>query len=140
MQRTEVNGRDNTTESNPLLEIMRPDLQFADGMQTPFLSAQIAMLNWNVKYCERLAQGYKQWFDFLGHRFEEDAAFASQMQSSKDPKEIAQACSNFVERATNDYRAEISELTKLTDDLSNDATDALQDMSVSPGVGAVSGE
>ena len=140
MRRREPEVGDQAPEFNGFLEFMRPDLQFANSMLSPILSANIAMLNWNAKCCERLAQGYKQWFDFLGHRLEEDASLAEKMQSAQDPTEFAQACSSFVEKAAKDYRAEFSELTKLTDEMSNDASDALQDLSISPEVGAVSGE
>jgi hypothetical protein len=121
-------------------KMMQPNLQMATSLLAPMLTANIAILNWNAKYCERLAEGYKQWFDFMGHRLEEDASLAAQVQSAKDPKDIAQACSRFVERATKDYQSELSEFTKLTSDLSNDAADALQDMTVTPETGATMGE
>ena len=59
---------------------------------------------------------------------------------AKDSKELANACSMFVETATKDYRQEFSELTKISGDLTNGAADILQDMSVAKDAGAVTGE
>ena len=140
MKKPKQASQNGPTDPGAFLDMMQPNMQMATSMLSPIWSANIALLNWNAKCCERLAHGYKQWFDFIGHRFEEDASLAAQMQSAKDPKEVAQACSQFVEKATKDYQTELSQLTKLSDELSNDATDALQDMSISPEVGAVVGE
>lgn len=140
MQDSKQASHGNFSGSGGMLDLIQPNMQMATSMMSPILLANIAMLNWNAKYCERLAQGYKQWFDFIGHRLEEDASLAAQMHSAKDPKDVARACSRFVERATKDYQSELTELTKLTKDLSNEATDALQDLSISPEAGAVIGE
>jgi hypothetical protein len=140
MKKTEKTNANGSGDPHAIPNMMQPNLKMATGMLTPMLSANIAMLNWNAKYCEKLAQGYKQWFDFVGHRIEEEATLAANMQSVKDPKEVAQVYSSFVERAAKDYQTELSELTKLTGELSSDATDALQNMSSSPDVGASMGE
>ncbi|MFY0610389.1 MAG: phasin family protein [Hyphomicrobiaceae bacterium] len=140
MRKQDKMKRGRPSDSEAIPDMFQPNLVMATNLLSPMLSAHIAYLNWNAKYCERLAQAYKQWFDFVGHRLEEDASLAAQVQSAKDPKEVAQACSDFVATATKDYQAELSELTKLTDDLSNGAADALQDMSISPNAGATMGE
>lgn len=136
MQKQDSARQNGSTDFGAFPDTIQPNMQMATSMLSPMLSVNIALLNWNAKYCERLAQGYKQWFDFVGHRLEEDASLAAQMQSAQDPKAIAQACSSFVERATKDYQTELSELTELTGKLSNDATDALKDMNISPDAGA----
>jgi len=87
MQNQENSSQNGSIEPGAFPDMMQPNLEMATSMLTPLLSANIALLNWNAKNCERLAQGYKQWFDFVGHRLEEDASLASQVQSAKDPQE-----------------------------------------------------
>lgn len=135
MQDSKQASHGSPTGPSGILDLMQPNMQLATSMMSPILLANIALLNWNARYCEKLAQGYKQWFDFVGHRLEEDASLAAQVHSAKDPKDVARACSMFVERATKDYQSEFTELTKLTKDLSNNATDAL--LSVNRVTGAV---
>lgn len=139
MQDSKQASHGSPTGHGGLFDLFQPNVQMATNIMSPILLANIAMLNWNARYCEKLAQGYKQWFDFVGHRLEEDASLPAQVHSAKDPKDLARACSRFVERATKDYQSELTELTKLTKDLSNDATDALHDISIAPETGAVSG-
>ena len=140
MKKTEKLSANGSGDPHAFPDMMQPNLKMATEMLTPMLSANIAMLNWNAKCCEKLAHGYKQWFDFVGHRLEEEASLAAKMQSATDPKEVAQVYSSFVERAAKDYQTELSELTKLTGELSSDATDTLQEMSISPDAGATMGE
>ena len=80
-------------------------------------------------------QSHNKWFEFVGHRLEQDATWAA-----KSLKEVAQACSSFTERASKDYQTEISDLAKLSCDLSSDTVDALRDLNISPESGAVMGE
>jgi Phasin protein len=124
----------------PAADLMQQNLEMASSMFAPFLAANISLLNWNASNCKRMAQAYSQWFDFVGHRFEEDASFAEKLQTTKDPKKLSKVCSTFLETAAQEYQKEVSELTKLTKVMANDATDALQDMSVSKENGAVLGD
>jgi uncharacterized phage infection (PIP) family protein YhgE len=142
MRNKEKPGSNGLSEAHDggFADIVAPNLKAATGMLAPILSANIALLNWNAKNCGRLAAGYKQWFEFVGHRLEEEASLAVRMQAAKDPQEVARAYSDFAEKAAKDYQAELSALTKLSSDLSNDATDALQDVSVTPDNGAAMGE
>ena len=120
--------------------LMQHNVEMATNMFDPLLAANISLLNWNASYCKRMAQAYSQWFDFVGHRLEADAAFAEKLQAVKDPEKISKVASKFLETAAEDYQKEVSELTKLTSRMADDATDALQDMSVSKRNGAIFGE
>jgi hypothetical protein len=120
--------------------LMQQNMEMTTNMFAPLLAANISLMNWNASNCRRMAQAYGQWFDFVGRRFEEDASFAEQLQVTKDPKKLSKVCSTFLETAAQEYQEEVSELTKLSKVMANDATDALQDMSVNKENGAVLGE
>ena len=121
-------------------DLIKQNMEMTTNVFAPFLAANISLLNWNASNCKRMAQAYSQWFDFVGRRFEEDASFAEQLQVTQDPKKLSEVCSTFVETAAQEYQKEVSELTKLSKVMANDATDALQDMSVNKENGAVLGE
>jgi len=104
--------------------MVQHNLEFGASMMAPFMAANISILDWNANYCRQVAEGYSQWFDFLGHRLEEDATFAKQLQSTKDTQGLSNVCSKFFETAAKDYQTEFSELSKLPDNLAKDATDA----------------
>lgn len=120
--------------------LMQQNTQLAASMFNPFLAVNMSLMNWNINTCKHMAQAYSQWFKFVGQRLEADAAFAEKLQSTKDPEQISKAYSKFLENASEDYQKEVSELTKLTSRIANEATDVLQDMSVSKQNGAVMGE
>ena len=120
--------------------LMQHNLEMATDMFRPFLAANISLLNWNANNCKRMGQACSQWFDFVGHRLEEEASLAQQLQTTKDPERLSNACSKFLDTAAQDYQNEVSELTKLTSGLANDATDALQDVSVGKENGATSAD
>ena len=136
------NGKqaNNIFGGNGMGTMMQPNMSLVTSMFAPMLAANITMLNWNARNCEKLAQVYQQWFQFLGHRLDQDATFAEEMQKVKDPEEIAKVCSTFVEKAAKDYQDELSELTKISGEFSNQMTDAIQDLSTPPAAGAVMGE
>ena len=123
-----------------LAAVMNPDMNSAMTLLVPMLSANIQPLNWYARCCHRLAQSQKQFLDFVGDRLEEDAAFFERVGKIKDPGQLTQTCMQHVQKAAQDYQTEFSEFARLSGDFSNYATDALQDLSVTRGSGAVLGE
>jgi hypothetical protein len=75
-----------------------------------------------------MAQAYSQWFDFIGHRFEQEAKLAEQLRTTKDPQELSSAYSKFLETATEDYRHEFEELTNFSREMTSGATEILKDI------------
>ena len=110
-------------------DLMRHNADMLTNMFNPMLAANISLLNWNASYCRRMAQAYSQWFDFMGRRFEADAAFAEKLQDAKDTEKISKVYSKFFKSAAEDYQKEVSELTRLTARMADEATDTLQDIS-----------
>ena len=106
------------------------NVNMATAIFSPFLAANVSLLTWNANYCRQMAKAYSQWFDFIGHRLEADAAFAKELQQGNDPQKISKAYSVFLRTAAEDYKQEASELTRMTNQIADKATDALQDISI----------
>ena len=98
------------------------------------------MLAYCAKSCKHVADAYREWFTFLGHRLEEDAQFAEKLSQLKGPEELTTAYSAFLVKAAQDYQNEFTAMAKITGELSNEMTDAVQDLGKSPAAGAVLGE
>src|SRR6056297_3500152 len=110
-------------------KFVEQNMNFATQAFAPMLAANVSLLQWNADCCRTMARAYSQWFDFVGHRLEADAAFAQKLQTMKDPEGLPQACSKFIETAARDYQDEFSELAKVPTDFADAASDAMQDAS-----------
>lgn len=121
-------------------EMLRPGMGLMDNFISPMFSTQIAMLNWQARGFKMLAAASRDWLEFLGRRLDEDAAFAEKLRATKDPRALMTAYSDWVQKAARDYQREFMGMARFANGLSDAASDALQDVSIPPQVGAVSAD
>mgnify|MGYP001827522214 CR=1 FL=1 len=125
-------------------DVFRTKLISNIGYEPTFLASvafgHATMLAYSAKSCMHVADAYREWFTFLGRRLEEDAQLAQELSELKELRDITSAYSAFFAKAAQDYQNEFAAMAKITEELSNDMTDAVQDLGKSPAAGAVLGE
>ncbi len=145
----DAGGRVNLQTSSELerdsMNDMLQSKQMANlGYEPEFMKSlafgRATMLGYSAKTCRHVADAYQEWLNFIGRRLEEDAQFAEKLSQLKNPEELTSAYSAFLAKAAQDYQNEFAAIAKITGELSNEMTDAVQDLGKSPAAGAVLGE
>ena len=109
--------------------MFQPNPELAGAFLNQIASGNATMLDFSARGCRHMATAYQEWFNFMGRRLEQDAKFAAKISTLHEPHAFAGACSEFLAKATKDYQEEFARMAKLSNGISNDMSDAMQDMS-----------
>ena len=120
--------------------VQRPGADVTAAVIDPLVTTQVALLTLQANNFKTLASALHDWFDFLGHRLEADAAFAEKLVAVKSPQDLAQSCADYWRVAVADYQSEFESIAKHTRRATDKAVDTIQDVSVDQPAGAVMGE
>jgi hypothetical protein len=81
---------------------------------------------WNGTYGKAAAAMSREWLDFLNRRLREDAALPQRLASCRAPDEAWHICSEFWQRALQDYQEEFIEFARLNGEAVSEGFDVLQ--------------
>jgi hypothetical protein len=82
----------------------------AASMWNPFLAAA---LKGNAQAQEGFGTIASEWRDFVGHRIQEDITLMQRLTQCSTPNQILSVCTDFWQKAGEDYGKELTTMTKL---------------------------